>query len=93
MAQTQANAVLYAAKSTEDKRGSIPTQLADARAMAEREGWEIIGEFQDEGFSAYSGNRGPGLEAAKRAAENGPTGRRGGSGCPALRSRRSRRWG
>lgn len=61
-------AVVYAAKSTEDKHGSIPTQLEDCRKMAEREGWEIAGEFSDEGFSAYSGNRGPGLEEAKALA-------------------------
>lgn len=30
---------LYAAKSTEDHRGSIPTELADHRALAERDGW------------------------------------------------------
>jgi site-specific DNA recombinase len=36
--------------------------------MAEREGWEVVGEYQDEGFSAYSGNRGPGLEQAKAMA-------------------------
>jgi DNA invertase Pin-like site-specific DNA recombinase len=63
-----APAVLYAAKSTEDKRKSIPDQHVDCRAKAEREGWHIAGEFSDEGFSAYSGNRGPGLEAAKAAA-------------------------
>jgi DNA invertase Pin-like site-specific DNA recombinase len=28
----------------------------------------VVGEFKDEGFSAYSGNRGPGLEAAKAEA-------------------------
>lgn len=62
-------AVIYAAKSTEDKRKSIPDQLADCQKMAEREGWEITGRpFSDEGFSAYSGNRGPDLEAAKAAA-------------------------
>jgi site-specific DNA recombinase len=61
-------AVVYAAKSTEDQRGSIPTQTADCRAMAERQGWEVVGEFSDEGFSAYKGNRGPGLERAKQAA-------------------------
>jgi site-specific DNA recombinase len=61
-------AVLYAAKSTEDKRGSIPTQLDDCRAMAKCEGWKIVGEFQDEDFSAYSGNRGPGLEQARELA-------------------------
>ena len=60
--------VLYAAKSTEDTHGSIPTQLQDGRAMAEREGWAVVGEFQDEGFSAYSGNRGPGLKAARELA-------------------------
>ena len=61
-------AVLYAAKSTEDVRGSIPTQLEDGRKFAEREGWEVAGQFSDEGFSAFSGNRGPGLEAAKKLA-------------------------
>lgn len=61
--------VLYAAKSTEDKHGSIPTQLEDGRAKAEREGWAVIAECQDEGFSGYHGNRGPGLaEARERAA-------------------------
>jgi len=61
-------AVIYAAKSTEDKRGSIPTQLEDCRALASREGWVVVDELQDEGFSAYSGNRGPGLEGAKELA-------------------------
>jgi DNA invertase Pin-like site-specific DNA recombinase len=60
-----AQAVLYAAKSTQDEHASIPTQLADCRALAKREGWEVVGEYQDEGFSAYSGNRGPGLERAR----------------------------
>ena len=45
-------AVVYAAKSTEDKRGSIATQLRDCRDLAECEGWEVVGEFRDEGFSA-----------------------------------------
>jgi hypothetical protein len=62
------SAVIYGAKSTEDVHGSIPTQLEDCRKMAEREGWEIVGEFTDEGFSAYSGNRGKGLEDAKAKA-------------------------
>lgn len=58
-------AVIYAAKSTEDKHGSIPTQLADCRAMAEREGWTVEGEYQDEAKSAYRGSRGDGLARAK----------------------------
>ncbi|MCL4286897.1 MAG: recombinase family protein [Thermoleophilia bacterium] len=70
--------VIYAAKSTEDKRGSIQTQLEDCREMAAREGWEVIGEYSDEGFSAYSGNRGENLVGAKAhaaaaASERGET--------------------
>ena len=36
--------------------------------MAEREAPEIVGAERDEGFSAYSGNRGPGLDRAKELA-------------------------
>jgi site-specific DNA recombinase len=61
-------AVLYAAKSTEDKRGSIPDQLAKGRAFCEHEDWTLFDEFEDEGLSAYSGNRGPDLEKAKAKA-------------------------
>jgi site-specific DNA recombinase len=61
-------AVIYAAKSTEDHRGSIATQIQDCRDLAERSGWVVAGEFHDEGFSAYRGNRGPGLERAKQRA-------------------------
>lgn len=61
-------AVLYAAKSTEDKRGSIPDQLAKGRAFCEQEGWTVFGEDKDEGLSAYSGNRGKGLEKMKALA-------------------------
>jgi site-specific DNA recombinase len=62
-------AILYAAKSTEDKHGSIPTQLADCRAMAGREGWTVEDEYQDEAKSAYHGSRGDGLSRAKAHAE------------------------
>jgi site-specific DNA recombinase len=61
-------AVVYCAKSTQDRKASIPDQLIDCREMAAENGWTVIGEFSDENFSAYSGNRGPGLEAAKRRA-------------------------
>jgi DNA invertase Pin-like site-specific DNA recombinase len=68
-------AVAYAAKSTEDKHGSIPTQLADCRKLAEtwtqlaerdetKVGLEVVAEFSDEAQSAYHGDRGPGLAAA-----------------------------
>jgi DNA invertase Pin-like site-specific DNA recombinase len=61
-------AVLYAAKSTQDVHKSIDTQLEDGREKAAEEGWVVVGEFVDENFSAYTGNRGPGLEDSKRLA-------------------------
>jgi DNA invertase Pin-like site-specific DNA recombinase len=63
-------AILYAAKSTKDERGSIPTQLTDGRELAEREGWEIVGSYADEAASAYSGDRGPELAQARAEAED-----------------------
>ena len=62
-------AVLYAAKSTEDRHGSIPTQLADGRALAVRDGLDVVGEYSDEAASAYHGNRGDGLARAIAHAE------------------------
>ena len=44
--QAQPTAVLYAAKSTTDERGSIPTQLQDARQLSEREGWTVVAEHR-----------------------------------------------
>ena len=66
---TKPAAILYAAKSTEDTRGSIPTQLADGRTLAEADGLEVVAAYQDENASAYSGSRGPGLERAREHAE------------------------
>jgi DNA invertase Pin-like site-specific DNA recombinase len=69
----QVPAVLYAAKSTEDLRGSIATQLADCQERAEREDWNVLETFSDENCSAYHGNRGPGLANARElAAKNAP---------------------
>lgn len=62
-------AVVYAAKSSMDPRGSIETQLADGRALAEREGMAVAGEYSDEAASAYRGDRGPGLARAQAHAE------------------------
>jgi hypothetical protein len=61
-------AILYAAKSTADPRGSIPTQLADTRAAAEGEGRQVVQDYSDENASAYKGNRGAGLARAKEHA-------------------------
>jgi DNA invertase Pin-like site-specific DNA recombinase len=62
-------AIDYGAKSTRDKKDSIPTQLADGRRLAEREGWTVVAEYSDEAASAYTGNRGDGLAQAKAHAE------------------------
>jgi len=62
-------AVLYAAKSTEDTRGSIPTQLDDGRRLCERDGLTVEAEYHDEAASAYHGSRGDGLARAKQHAE------------------------
>lgn len=65
-------AVIYAAKSTDDRHGSIPTQIEDCQAAVKREGRMPYGEPQmDEGFSGYKRSRGPGLEEAKRLAVAG----------------------
>jgi hypothetical protein len=61
--------VVYAAKSTEDVRASIPRQIEDCRATIESAGGRVIvGEWEDEAKSAFKGNRGDGLVAAKRCA-------------------------
>ena len=67
--QDKPPAILYAAKSTKDEKGSIPTQLKDAGAFAQSQGRAIVGSFADEKKSAYHGNRGPELEAALDLAE------------------------
>lgn len=59
-----AHAVIYAAKSTEDKHGSIPTQIDDCRKLAECDGLDPVAQFQDESASAFKGNRGPNLARA-----------------------------
>jgi DNA invertase Pin-like site-specific DNA recombinase len=62
-------AVVYGAKSTDDEQGSIPTQLADGRGLCEREGATVIAEYSDNAKSAWKGNRGDGLAAARAHAE------------------------
>ena len=82
-------AVLYAAKSTADKHGSIPTQLADCLSDGRARG--LGGRRRvpaTRPLSAYQGNRGPGLERGDgaRGADRAQRARR-----PALRSPRPRR--
>jgi DNA invertase Pin-like site-specific DNA recombinase len=70
MAVTGISCVVYAAKSTEDRRGSIPDQLRECRAAIEREpDRSVIAEYRDEAISAFTRSRGPGLADAMRHAE------------------------
>jgi hypothetical protein len=62
--------ILYAAKSTEDRRGSILDQLLKCRAaIAHEPGRAVIAEYTDEAFSAFRASRGPGLADAIALAE------------------------
>lgn len=62
-------AIVYAAKSTYDPKGSIQTQLADGRDLAAAADLDVCGEFADENASGYHGNRGSQLAMAKDLAE------------------------
>jgi hypothetical protein len=51
--------VLYAAKSTEDRHGSIPGQMQDCRDAIERaEDRVLAGEYFDEACSSLAGMKG-----------------------------------
>ena len=58
---------LYARVSTEEQAGedhfSIDAQFAEMRETAQKKGWDVVGEFVDEGFSGTKRTR-PQLEAA-----------------------------
>jgi DNA invertase Pin-like site-specific DNA recombinase len=63
--------VIYAAKSTEDKRGSIPEQLRECQVAVDADPRRrFIAEYKDEKFSAYRRDRGPGLRDATQHAED-----------------------
>ncbi|MCF8603267.1 recombinase family protein [Gordonia sp. HY442] len=61
---TKKRAALYM-RISQDKDGErlgVDRQLADCRALADRLGWQIAAEFDDNDLSAYSGKRRPGFE-------------------------------
>lgn len=62
-------AVIYAAKSTDDVRGSIPAQIEKCKALCAREGFAVSATYSDEAVSAYHGSRGDGLARARKEAE------------------------
>ncbi len=69
--QSAVPCVLYAAKSSEDLRGSLIAQIEDCRqAVAEAGAREIVAEQADEAASGFSRSRGPGLAAALMEAES-----------------------
>ena len=63
--------VIYAAKSTEDRRGSIPEQLEECREAIDADRRRrFVAEYEDEAVSAYRRDRGPGLRDATEHAED-----------------------
>ena len=63
--------MIYAAKSTEDTRGSIPDQLRECREAIEADPRRrLVAEYRDEAFPAYRRDRGPGLRDATQHAED-----------------------
>jgi hypothetical protein len=63
--------VIYAAKSTEDLRGSIAEQLQQCRTAVDGDPRRrLVAEYQDEAFSAYRRDRGPGLLDATQHCED-----------------------
>ena len=64
-----AAAILYARTAAKDERGSIPAQLADGRALAEREGLPVIAEYSEEGVGGRGRSHAPQLAAALHHAE------------------------
>src|ERR1044072_7909755 len=63
------SAILYAAKSSPDEKGSIEGQLKEGREKAKKLGLEVVAEYSEEDVSAYKGDRGPELAAALKHAE------------------------
>lgn len=63
--------ILYAAKSSEDIKGSLITQLEDCRRAVMRLGErQIVAEYADEAASGFTQSRGPRLTAALAEAES-----------------------
>jgi len=55
---------IYARVSTADKNQTVENQLQDLLAVAERQGWEVVATFTDEGISGVKGrDRRPGYDA------------------------------
>jgi hypothetical protein len=68
--------VIYAAKSTRRRRGSIPTKLCDCQTRSSgKVTTKVMAEQADEAASAFSANPGPGFGAAKAAARRPAKGR------------------
>lgn len=57
-------AIIYAAKSSPDERGSIPDQIKRCRGLAETDSYEVVAIYSEENVSAYNDDRGPELAAA-----------------------------
>ena len=71
MTKPKLRMVIYARFSTDKQRdASIEDQIDSCRDLAAREGWEIVGTYQDRAISGASMFR-PGIEALQRDAKAG----------------------
>src|SRR5215212_9564104 len=52
-------------------RLGVARQQTACRQLADRLGWRVAAEFEDDDISAYSGKRRPGFEALLEAMKNG----------------------
>lgn len=58
---------IYSRVSTDDQ--TTANQVRELRAVAERQGWEVVAEFTDQGISGAKGREGrPGLDSLLKAA-------------------------
>lgn len=57
-------AIIYAAKSSPDEKGSIPDQIRMCRELADEEGYEVVAVYDEENVSAYNDERGEELALA-----------------------------
>jgi hypothetical protein len=60
-------AILFAAKSTIDARGSIPDQLVDCRALATHKGYEVAAGYKDEDAPPTTATEATAWRAARTA--------------------------
>jgi site-specific DNA recombinase len=69
---TMTRAAIYVRLSQSDERSnSVDSQLSNMQALAKRKGWDVVGEYVDDGISGYSGKTRPQFQAMLLAISQG----------------------